>query len=223
MTDPLAAWIEQKLGHAPRDLALFRRALTHGSHSEAHYERLEFLGDRVLGLIASAWLYRRYPNEPEGSLSMRFNAIVSGETCAAIGREIGVPAMLILGKQARDDGAQGSDNVVGDVVEALIGALYLDGGIATAEAFVHRAWEERVETVTQAPKHPKSALQEWAAANRCKPPVYDLDARSGPHHAPIFTVRVTVAGQRGGSATATGSSKQDAEKEAASALLAQLL
>jgi ribonuclease-3 len=222
MTDPLAAWIAHSLDHAPRDPALFRRALTHGSHGEDNYERLEFLGDRVLGLVAAAWLYRRYPNEPEGNLSMRFNAIVSGETCAVIGREIGVPAMLILGKQARDDGAQESDNVVGDVVEALIGALYLDGGIEVAERFIYRAWEQKVETLTRAPKHPKSELQEWAAAHRCKPPVYETDARSGPHHAPLFTVRVTVSGQRGGSASATGSSKQEAEKEAAAALLAQL-
>jgi ribonuclease-3 len=222
MTDPLAAWIARSLEHEPRDPALFRRAVTHGSHSEDNYERLEFLGDRVLGLIASAWLYRRYPDEPEGNLSMRFNAIVSGEACAEIGREIGVPPMLILGKQARDDGAQESDNVVGDVVEALIGALYLDGGLAAAERFVHRAWAQKVEILTRAPKHPKSALQEWAAANRCKPPVYDVDSRTGPHHAPFFTVKVTVGGQKGGSATATGSSKQEAEKEAASKLLDQL-
>lgn len=222
MTDPLAAWIIERLDHTPGDLALFRRALTHGSHAQDHYERLEFLGDRVLGLIAAAWLYRRYPNEPEGNLSMRFNAIVSGETCAAIGREIGVPAMLILGKQARDDGAQGSDNVVGDVVEALIGALYLDGGLVVAERFVHRVWEERVETVTRAPKHPKSALQEWAAAHRCKPPVYTIEGRSGPHHAPSFTVTVTVAGRDGGSATAEGTSKQEAETAAAQTLLGML-
>ncbi|MDO6413026.1 ribonuclease III [Sphingomonas sp. BIUV-7] len=222
MTDNLGAWIAQSLDHTPRDAALFRRALTHGSHGEANYERLEFLGDRVLGLVASAWLYRRYPNEPEGNLSMRFNAIVSGEACAEIGRDIGVPAMMILGKQARDDGAQGSDNVVGDVVEALIGALYLDGGIDVAERFIHRAWEQKVETLTRAPKHPKSALQEWAAAHRCKPPVYTTESRSGPHHAPSFTVTVTVAGRGGGSAKAEGTSKQEAETAAAITLLGQL-
>lgn len=222
MTDILAAWAAQSLGHTPRDEALFRRALTHGSHSEATYERLEFLGDRVLGLIASAWLYRRYPDEPEGRLSMRFNALVSGETCAEIGRAIGVPAMLILGKQARDDGAQESVNVIGDAVEALIGALYLEGGLDAAEAFVHRAWADKVETLTRAPKHPKSALQEWAAAHRCKPPVYVMDGRSGPQHAPSFKVTVTVSGRGGGSASATGASKQEAETAAAVALLEEL-
>lgn len=222
MTDPLAAWIAQSLEYEPRDPALFRRALTHGSHGENNYERLEFLGDRVLGLIASAWLYRRYPNEPEGNLSMRFNAIVSGEACAEIGRELGVPAWMILGKQARDDGAQQSDNVVGDVVEALIGALYLDGGIEVAERFIHRAWEQKVETLARAPKHPKSALQEWAAAHRCKPPVYATESRSGPHHAPSFTVTVTVSGRGGGTATAEGTSKQEAETAAAQTLLGML-
>ena len=118
--------------------------------------------------------------------------MVSGETCAEIGRAIGVPEALILGKQARDDGAQASDNVIGDAVEALIGALYLEGGTAAAERFVHNAWAEKVETLAKAPKHPKSALQEWAAANRCKPPAYTLDGRSGPHHAPSFKVTSTV-------------------------------
>lgn len=222
MTDPLVRWITDSLGHAPHDPGLFRRALTHSSHGEENFERLEFLGDRVLGLVAAAWLYRRYPDEPEGRLSMRFNAVVSGETCAEIGRAIGVPEALILGKQAREDGAQASDNVIGDAVEALIGALYLEGGTAAAERFVHQAWAEKVETLTKAPKHPKSELQEWAAAHRCKPPAYTLDGRSGPHHAPSFKVTVTVAGRGGGSASAEGSSKQEAETAAAAALLEHL-
>lgn len=222
MTDPLVRWITDSLGHTPHDPALFRRALTHSSHGEDNFERLEFLGDRVLGLVAAAWLYRRYPDEPEGRLSMRFNAVVSGETCAEIGRAIGVPEALILGKQAREDGAQASDNVIGDAVEALIEALYLEGGTAAAERFVHQAWAEKVETLTKAPKHPKSALQEWAAAHRCKPPAYTLDGRSGPHHAPSFKVTVTVSGRGGGSASAEGSSKQEAETAAAAALLEHL-
>ena len=217
----LTTWLERTLGHAPRDPALFARALTHGSHGDANYERLEFLGDRVLGLVVAAWLYGRFPHEPEGRLSMRFNALVSREACAEIGRAIGVPAMLILGKQARDDGAQASDNVVGDAVEALIGALFCEADFPAASAFVHRAWADKIETVDEAPKHPKSALQEWAAANRCKPPVYTLAGRHGPHHAPRFTVTVEVAGRGGGTASAEGASKQEAETAAAAALIAQ--
>ncbi len=218
--DALRAWIETRLGHAPRDIALFRRALTHGSYAPDHYERLEFLGDRVLGLIAGAWLYEIFPQEPEGNLSRRLNAIVSRETCAEIGREIAVATHLRLGKQARDDGAVESDNVLGDAVEALIGALYLEAGLDAAQAFVRGAWAERVTGQAQAPKHPKSALQEWAAAHRCKPPVYTMGGRSGPHHAPRFTVSVEIAGKA--EASAEGSSKQEAETAAAKALLEKL-
>lgn len=218
--DALRAWIESRLGHTPRDIALFRRALTHGSYAPDHYERLEFLGDRVLGLIAGAWLYEIFPNEPEGNLSRRLNAIVSRETCAEIGREIAVSTHLRLGKQARDDGAVESDNVLGDAVEALIGALYLEAGLDAAQAFVRGAWAERVTGQVQAPKHPKSALQEWAAANRCKPPIYTMGGRSGPHHAPRFTVSVEIVGKA--EASAEGSSKQEAETAAAKALLEKL-
>ncbi len=215
--DDLRGWIETTLGHKPRDLALFRRALTHGSHGPDHYERLEFLGDRVLGLVAGAWLYEIFPAEPEGALSRRLNAIVSRETCADVGRDISVGAYLRLGKQAREDGAIQSDNVLGDAVEALIGALYLEGGVEAAQAFIRKAWAERVSAQVQAPKHPKSALQEWAAAHRCRPPIYTMGARSGPHHAPRFTVKVEIAGKA--EASAEGSSKQEAETAAAKALL----
>ena len=216
-SDDISDLIEQTLGHAPRELALFTRALTHSSRGEDHYERLEFLGDRVLGLATAAWLYELFPDEPEGKLSRRFNALVSGETCAEIARELGLGRHVILGKQAREDGAADSDNVLGDVVEALIGALYLEAGFDAAAAFVRRAWGERVSTHDKAPKHPKSALQEWAAANEKKPPVYATTHRSGPHHAPKFVVEVEIKGV--GTASAEGLSKQEAETAAAKALL----
>jgi ribonuclease-3 len=213
-------WIEQQLGHSPVDPALFRRALTHSSHGDADYERLEFLGDRVLGLATASWLYKLFPDEPEGKLSRRYNALVSRETCAEIGRAIDVAAHLRLGKQARDDGAIRSDNVLGDAVEALIGALYLEGGFPAAEAFIQRAWADLVESQGQAPKHPKSALQEWAAAHNCRAPVYSIAGRSGPHHAPRFTIAVEIPGRA--SAEADGASKQEAETAAAKALLEKL-
>lgn len=218
----LSDWIHDTIGHRPRDIALFRRALTHGSQGGPTYQRLEFLGDRVLGLAIAAWLYEQFPNDPEGSLSARLNAVVSREACAEIGREIGAPEHLILGKQAREDGAQMSDNVVGDVVEALIGALYLETGLDGASAFIRRAWDGKLDRRGEAPKHPKSALQEWAAARQCAPPIYKMTGQSGPHHAPVFTVQVTVGGKRGGAATAEGSSKQEAETAAAAALLKDL-
>lgn len=217
---PLARWIEQTLGQAAGDLALYERALTHGSQAAANYERLEFLGDRILGLVIAEWLFALFPDEPEGQLSKRLNALVTGAVCARVARTIGVPPYLRLGKQARDDGASDSDNVLGDVVEALIGALYLDHGLDAARAAVRALWGDIVEQQPRAPQHPKSALQEWAAAHNRRPPDYAIIDRSGPQHAPVFTVRVGI-GQLA-EATASGTSKQEAETAAAAALLAQL-
>jgi ribonuclease-3 len=220
MSTPLAEWIGETFGHAPGDLARYERALTHGSQASANYERLEFLGDRVLGLAVAEWLYELFPEEPEGSLSKRLNALVTGAVCAEVARSIGVQPWLRLGKQARDDGASDSDNVLGDVMEALIGALYLDYGFTPARDFVRHAWSDRVQADTRAPQHPKSALQEWAAAHQRKTPVYDVIDRSGPQHAPRFVVRVSLG--EFAHAEASGSSKQEAETAAAAALLEQV-
>jgi ribonuclease-3 len=215
----LADWIGEALGQEPRRLALYERALTHPSHGRDHYERLEFLGDRVLGLVVAEWLTERF-GDSEGSLSQRLNALVTGDVCAEIGREIGVPSHLRLGKQAQDDGVFQSDNVLGDVVEALIGALYLDAGLEPARGFIRRLWDARVEALVSPPKHPKAALQEWAAANDRRVPQYAVVDRSGPDHALRFTVSVSVRGL--GEATGTGSSKSEAEKAAAAAMLERL-
>lgn len=215
-----ADWLAAALGHSPVELALYDRALTHASRSADSYERLEFLGDRVLGLIVAEWLYALFPDEPEGALSRRLNTLVTGPVCAAVAREIGVPDHLLLGKQARDDGAADSDNVLGDVVEALIGALYLEAGWDPARDFVRRAWAGRVTGHAPAPRHPKSALQEWAAAHRRQPPSYEVVDRSGPQHAPRFTVRARIG--RFAEADGTGPSKQEAETDAARLLLERL-
>jgi ribonuclease III len=213
-------FVREELCHEPKDLRLFELALTHSSVGGESYERLEFLGDRVLGQVMARALYERHPTEPEGYLSRRYNVLVARETCADIGREIGVPKLVRLGKQARDDGASQSENVVGDVVEALIGALLLDGGLDAAERFIRKIWEPHLAEQRKAPEHPKSALQEMAAAKGCKAPLYEVVARTGAHHAPKFTIRVSVP--RLGEATAEGTSKQEAETAAAEALLSQL-
>ncbi|MFL6765221.1 MAG: ribonuclease III [Sphingomicrobium sp.] len=219
MSGDVAGFVRDKLGHEPADVRLFELALTHSSARRTSYERLEFLGDRVLGMVIAHALYQRYPNEPEGYLSRRFNALVDRETCAENGREIGVPALVRLGKQARDDGASQSGNVIGDVVEALIGALFLDGGLEAAQRFILKLWEPDLSNQRRAPQHPKSALQELAAAKAVKPPAYEVISRTGAHHAPKFTVRVSVDGL--GEAIAEGTSKQEAETAAAAALLSQ--
>jgi len=216
----IAAFVSHTLKRDPKDAALFELAFTHSSVGRESYERLEFLGDRVLGMVIARALYERYPKESEGNLSRRYNALVDRETCAEIGRELGVPALVKLGKQAREDGASQSENVVGDVVEALIGALLMDAGLPAAERFILDVWGPCLASQRRAPQHPKSALQELAAARMCKPPVYDVVARTGAHHAPKFTIRVSVPGL--GEASAEGTSKQEAETAAAEALLAKL-
>lgn len=192
---------------------LWFEALTHGSTGEARdYQRLEFLGDRVLGLVIAEWLHER-GDDAEGHLSQRLNALVSRHICARVAREIGLPSHIRLGSQARSDGGADSDNILGDVMEALLGASFLVSGFEATRTIVRKLWADAVSGGTGESKHPKSALQEWAAGNRRRPPEYRLVARSGPDHAARFTVEVLVHGV--GEATATASSKSEAEKQAA--------
>ncbi|WP_091145706.1 ribonuclease III [Novosphingobium sp. CF614] len=207
------AFLTRHAGHEPGDETLWLAALTHGSTGEKrNYERLEFLGDRVLGLAVAEWLFQN-SDEAEGRLSQRLNALVSRTTCARIAREIGLGPHMRLGKQARDDGGEDSDNILGDVIEALIGACFIEHGFSAARDMVRRLWADTLAGKTGKRKHPKSALQEWAAGNRRRMPEYRLVDRSGPDHALRFTVEVQV--HNVGSAQATAHSKQDAETLAA--------
>lgn len=217
--DPASLTWLSEAGFTVSDQYLWLQALTHGSLGEdRNYERLEFLGDRVLGLVIAEWLYDRHEGT-EGELAQRLNALVSRQTCAHIARRIGVPEHVRLGKQARDDGAADSDNVLGDVMEALLAASFLDAGFAATRTQIHAIWAEEVEGRAGQTKHPKSALQEWAASNRRKPPHYEVIDMSGPDHARRFTVRVSV--RNVGEAQATAGGKQDAETEAARLFLEQ--
>jgi ribonuclease-3 len=187
-----------------------------GPADAADYQRLEFLGDRVLGLSVAAWLFRA-GDAPEGKLSQRLNALVSGATCARIARAIDLPVHIRLGKQARDDGGADSEKILGDVMEALIGACFIVHGFDTARDAIYRMWARELEGDVGKAKHPKSALQEWAAGNRRQMPHYEVTDRSGPDHAARFTVRVSI--RNVGEAEATASSKGEAEKLAAKAFL----
>ncbi|WP_066553744.1 ribonuclease III [Croceicoccus bisphenolivorans] len=210
-------WIALQAGQPPRELTVWVEALTHGSTGETFdYQRLEFLGDRVLGLVIAEWLFERN-DAPEGKLSQRLNALVSRESCARVARSIDLAAHMRLGKQARADGGMESDNILGDIIESLIGACQLDHGFAAARTMVRNWFGDAVEGRAGQKKHPKSALQEWAAGNRRKPPEYELVDRSGPDHASRFTVRVSVRGV--GEATGEGDSKQQAETAAAERFL----
>lgn len=207
-------------GAAPRDLALYHEALTHGSSGAGDYQRLEFLGDRVLGLVIASELFRRFPKATEGELSSRLHALASGETCARIAQGLDLNAHVRFGAQAIGDGGRQSDNIAADVVEALIGALWLDLGEEAARAFILRHWGEMIEGQLAAPKHPKAALQEWALARKRRPPEYRMVQRDGPDHAPRFRVAVSIG--KLAEAEGEGASKQAAEKNAAAALLARL-
>ena len=211
------AFLTRFAGVEPASDGLWLEALTHGSTGhERNYERLEFLGDRVLGLVIAEWLYEMGTGD-EGKLSQRLNALVARSMCATVGRGIGLGEHVRLGKQASDDGARNSDNVLGDVMEALIGASFVTLGFEGARAIVRRLWNEAITGEAGQAKHPKSALQEWAAGNKRKSPQYRLVERSGPDHAARFRVAVSVNGV--GEAEGIGSSKQDAETEAAKEFL----
>lgn len=200
-------------GRPPVDEPLWLEALTHGSTGHARdYQRLEFLGDRVLGMVIAEWLYK-LEDGAEGRLSQRLNALVSRTACAAVARQIGLGPHILLGKQARDDGGIDSDNILGDVMEAVIGASFVTLGFEATRDMVRRLWADQVAGKAGKSKHPKSALQEWAAGNRRKMPEYRLVERSGPDHAARFTVAVSIKGV--GEAEATGTSMREAETAAA--------
>ena len=211
------AFLTALAGRPPSDEALWLEALTHGSTGAARdYQRLEFLGDRALGMVIADWLFKLDTGD-EGKLSQRLNALVSRTSCAKVAREIGLGQHMRLGKQARDDGGQDSDNILGDVMEALIGACFVTQGFDACAEMVRRLWADMVSGHAGKSKHPKSALQEWAAGNRRKVPEYRLVERSGPDHAARFTVAVSVNGV--GEAEATGNSMRDAETLAAEAFM----
>lgn len=209
-------WLE-KTGFTVRDEALWQAALTHGSMGEKRdYERLEFLGDRVLGLSIAQWLFDQ-SEAPEGKLAQRLNAIVSREMCATIARGIDLSEHIRISRQAHADGGRDSDNILGDVMESLLGAQFIDNGFDQARELVQLLWRPALEGGAGESKHPKSALQEWAAGSQRKPPEYDVIDRSGPDHAARFTVRVKI--HKVGEAEATAASKGEAEKAAAKAFM----
>lgn len=217
MSLPCQEWARQRLTVEFSDSSLLVRALTHKTLGADNYERLEFLGDRILGAIIALQLYRRFPAEPEGRLSRRMHRLVSRETCARIARGLGVEQQVRLNAQARSDGGTDSDNILGDAMEALIGAIFLDQGPEKTEQVVLRLWDPHFAEAGAESHHPKSAVQEWAAARGLAAPAYELLRRAGPHHNPRFTVRLSIAGEA--AVEAEGGSKQEAETRAARVFL----
>lgn len=220
--DKLAA-LEERLGYSFTDRSLLVRALTHGSAangagepSVATYQRLEFLGDRVLGLVVADMLDQHFPHAPEGELSRRLAKLVSGATCARIGAEIGLAAHVRTGGSIRP-GSRATDGVVADVCEAVIGAIYRESGLEGARPVIERFWRTRLETMRGPLRDAKTELQEWAHRHGFGTPTYTEADRSGPDHAPHFEVEVRLEGIE--SSRGRGRSKREAEHDAAAALL----
>ena len=221
-TDELAARFAELTGVWFRNPRLLVQALTHSEDpapaGDRHdYERLEFLGDRVLGLVVAEELFRRYPQEGEGLLARRLNQLVRRETCAEVAQGLRLHELMRTAKTAERRQVQASMKVLADLCESVIAAIYLDQGLEAAREFIISRWRPLFARHERAPRDAKSALQEWAAARGLPPPKYEEVARTGPDHAPRFTVSVRVEGL--GEASGEGASKRAAEQEAAGHLL----
>jgi ribonuclease III len=215
------AWaqLEGITGYHFNDPLLCEHALTHGSRQSkrADYQRLEFLGDRVLSLVIAEDLFNRFKAEAEGQLAARLSLLVRGETCAAVGQALGLEEFIIVGVVEKKKGVQRMTSVVGDVVEALIGAIYLDGGLEAARRFILNCWTEMLNKAPAELKDAKTFVQEWALAQPLPLPHYELIGRSGLEHAPIFTISLKVGSYD--IVTGVGPSKQAAEMAAAGAFI----
>jgi ribonuclease-3 len=215
------AALQKRLGHDFANPELLDRALTHSSlGSDTNNERLEFLGDRVLGLVIAELLCETYPQDSEGDLAKRHAALVQGKILTRLAREIDFGAALLLSDAERAAGGHDNDNILADGLEAVLGAMYLDGGLPACEKAIRALWRDSVKNMTQPPQDPKTALQEWAQGRGLKLPEYEMVGREGPDHAPKFRISAQVEGYP--AATAAGPSRRKAEKEAAAILLAHL-
>ena len=212
-----------RIGHVFRQPDLLLRAVTHasiGSANRPDNQRLEFLGDRVLGLVMAEALMTADRGASEGQLAPRFNALVRKETCAEVARAVALGEVLKLGRSEMLSGGRRKEALLGDAMEAVIAAVHLDAGFETARALVLRLWGARIGAVEADARDPKTALQEWAQARGMPPPAYVEARRSGPDHQPMFTVRVTLG--NGESAEAEAGSKRMAEQAAARLLLGRM-
>lgn len=224
LDDKALASLQDRIGHEFADVPLLLRALTHSSavgesvlDQRATYERLEFLGDRVLALVIAEMLFMAFPQSAEGDLARRLTALVRNETCAEIARELELGAVLRLGGGEAHSGGRSKATILGDVCEALIGALYLDAGIDKTRRFIEAHWSGRMLSSSAPLRDAKTTLQEWAQGRKLPTPTYQIIDRSGPEHQPRFVVAATVSGLE--PETGSGGSRREAEQNAAAALL----
>lgn len=221
-TNPQISALEQRIAYEFSDKAIINRALTHSSYGDGRrnvpdYERLEFLGDRILGLMTAERLFVDKSSK-EGDMARRLNALVRKEMCAKVARKVGLGDALQISPAEERQGGREKTSILGDACEALLAAIYLDGGIGAVNAFYERFWKEDFDRITKSDsKDPKTELQERATAQGGGQPVYTVMEQSGPDHRPMFVIEVSV--EKFGSALGTGKSKKDAERFAAKHLL----
>ena len=214
--------LESRIDHEFKDKTLLKRALTHSSLSGgagrvADLERLEFLGDRVLGLLTAEELWRRYPGFAEGDLAPRLNALVRKETCAKAAIHFGLDEQILMSSWEEESGGRQKNAILGDACEALLGALYIDGGLEAARKVYEDFWSVNFEKLSKAHRDPKTTLQEWAQGRRLGAPDYTVLEADGPAHDPAFTIEVRVKGFT--PATGVGKSKRKAQMDAAKVFL----
>lgn len=217
--EALASEIAARTGYAFTDLRLLETALTHSSavRATSNNERLEFLGDRVLGLVVADMLLKQFPDAREGEIAPRFNALVEARTLSDIGLQMELDQYMRADSALRSGARKAGGNYLADAVEALVAAIYLDGGIEAARAFILRYWEPLSLMAVEMPANPKGELQEWIARSSDARPIYAIESREGPDHRPVFTVSVQVNGYE--PAMGSGSSRRAAEEAAAAAFL----
>ena len=216
------ASLERKIGHRFKNKSLLTEALTHvsaisGGKFKASYQRFEFLGDHVLGLAIADLLLREFPTAQEGELSQRLSVLVRKEMCAEIGNELDLGSYIYFGRHELQSGGRKKQTILADVCEAVIGAVYLDGGFAAAEKFIHKYWRERALAPGRQLRDAKTRLQEWAQKQGLPPPAYHQLERQGPDHRPLFRIAVDVHGIISGEGV--GATKRDAQRAAAEAAL----
>jgi ribonuclease-3 len=214
MTEHATQSLEKELNHVFKNRDLLTYALTHSSMGgNVNYERLEFLGDRVLGLIVAQILFSRFPKEKEGDLAKRLAALVQGSFLAQIARKINLGNYIVFSDAERQAGGQNNENILADVFESLLGALYLDSGFDKCYALIDRLWADSFFEMKAPPQHPKTTVQEWSQSQSLPLPTYEIIEQSGPDHMPTFTIQLSIQGHD--PITAQSTSRQRAEKKVA--------
>ncbi|MEM7427330.1 MAG: ribonuclease III [Pseudomonadota bacterium] len=222
-----ASQLASQIGYTFTTELLLEEALTHSSGRSARIrtngksvhenERLEFLGDRVLGLVIAEWLVEMFPREREGDLATKLNGLVRKETCAEVASSIDLERFIVVGKTERTSGVHKKVTVLGDTMESVVAAIYLDGGLEAATQVIRRLWRQHMDAASQLKRDAKTVLQEWAQARGLPVPKYRMTGRSGPDHNPVFEIEVAVKGLE--AVNGSGKTKRAAEQEAAASLL----